>query len=199
MNYNAATYMTGVAKFEELPIDKGIEIGFFGRSNTGKSSTINLLTSNKNLARTSRTPGRTQLIHLFQLDATRKLVDLPGYGYAKVTKAVKFQWQKTLMIYLTKRQCLKGVVLLIDSRHEVKKIDEIIIKLAIEYDLNLHILLIKADKLRRHQSIKCERHMKDYLAKKIKYVEKITFQVFSAVTGIGLDKFKHKLNGWYRI
>ena len=188
--------MTGAAKFEQLPDDNGIEVGFCGRSNAGKSSAINMLTGKKNLTRVSKTPGRTQLIHLFQLDETRRLVDLPGYGYAKVAEKIKIRWQQTLAMYLTRRQCLKGVILLVDSRHPIKEFDRMMVKSAIEYGLNLHILLTKVDKLKHNEMIKAQQELQRYLAE-IKNVNNISFQVFSSLNGTGLDTLKEKLNNWY--
>ena len=198
INYNTATYMTSAAKFEQLPEDSGIEVAFCGRSNAGKSSAINVLTGKKNLTRVSKTPGRTQLIHLFQLDEIRRLVDLPGYGYAKVAEKIKWRWQQTLAMYLTKRKCLKGIVLLVDSRHPIKAFDRMMVKSAIEYGLDLHILLTKADKLSHHQLIKCQQQLQRDLAE-IKNIANMSFQVFSALNGIGLDTFKEKLNSWYNV
>ena len=188
--------MTSAAKFEQLPEDNGIEVGFCGRSNAGKSSAINVLTGKKNLTRVSKTPGRTQLIHLFQLDETRRLVDLPGYGYAKVAEKIKISWQQTLAMYLTRRQCLKGVILLVDSRHPMKEFDRMMVKSAIEYGLKLHILLTKADKLKHHEMIKAQQALQHYLSD-IEYSGDIGFQVFSSLNGTGLDKLKEKLNSWY--
>jgi len=118
--YTKAEFIKSAAKVSQLPPDLGYEVAFAGRSNAGKSSALNCLTSIKNLARTSKTPGRTQLINLFSLDDERRLVDLPGYGYAKVALKIKLEWQKNLAHYLETRQSLKGLVLLMDIRHHSK-------------------------------------------------------------------------------
>ena len=118
-------------KFSQLPADDGIEVAFAGRSNAGKSSSLNTLTGQKGLARVSKTPGRTQLINLFDLGDNKRLVDLPGYGYAKVSESIKRQWQAHMENYLTTRECLKGIVLLVDSRHDLKEFDSLMIELAV--------------------------------------------------------------------
>ena len=194
MKYHNATYLSSAAKFHQLPKDRGIEIGFFGRSNVGKSSAINIILGKKNLTRVSKTPGRTQLIHLFQIDKYHKLVDLPGYGYAKVTEKVRLNWQRMLKIYLTKRKCLKGIILLIDSRHPIKISDKMMIQLAISSSLNLHILLTKVDKLGNFQSKNCKKQLQDHLHS-IK--TNISYQIFSSLKRIGVNKLKEILNSWY--
>src|SRR5436190_8476218 len=118
--YAQAIFLKSAARVEQLPSDEGFEVAFAGRSNAGKSSALNCLTGIKNLARTSKTPGRTQLINLFSLDEARRLVDLPGYGYAKVALQIKMEWQKNLARYLEVRHSLKGLVLLMDIRHPLK-------------------------------------------------------------------------------
>ena len=115
--FNRANFLTSAASLNQCPPDEGVEIAFCGRSNAGKSSAINALSRQKSLARTSKSPGRTQLINFFSLDDTIRLVDLPGYGYAKVPKAIKDHWHKYLDEYLRNRRCLRGMVLLVDSRH----------------------------------------------------------------------------------
>src|SRR5665647_1240148 len=108
--YTKATFLKSAAKVDQLPEDTGYEVAFAGRSNAGKSSALNCLTNIRSLARTSKTPGRTQLINLFTLDEERRLVDLPGYGYAKVALQVKIEWQKNLAHYLEVRESLKGLI-----------------------------------------------------------------------------------------
>ena len=122
-NYRQTTFLTSAAKLSQLPIDQGIEVAFAGRSNAGKSSALNALTGQRGLARASKTPGRTQLINLFELQPDKFLVDLPGYGFAKVSIEVKKRWQETLAQYLQQRKCLAGLVLLSDIRHPLKELD----------------------------------------------------------------------------
>ena len=198
MNYRQAKYVMGASLVEQLPADFGIEVAFAGRSNAGKSSALNTLTEQTKLARVSKTPGRTQLINLFELEEHKRLVDLPGYGYAKVSEKIKASWQKTLEMYLTTRQCLKGIILLVDSRHPIKSFDCMMIEAAIEHKLNLHVLLTKADKLNNAEKAKAERLLQDYL-KQVRALDNISFQLFSAQSKMGLDKLKQKLDQWYNL
>ncbi len=120
-NYQQTHFVTSAPDIRHLPSDTGIEVAFAGRSNAGKSSALNTLTNQKNLARTSKTPGRTQLINLFEVAEGKRLVDLPGYGYAQVPEEMKIKWQRALGEYLEKRMCLKGLVVLMDIRHPLKR------------------------------------------------------------------------------
>ncbi|AEB28690.1 ribosome biogenesis GTP-binding protein YihA/YsxC [Francisella hispaniensis] len=196
MNYSKAKYIMGAAKVSQLPEDTGVEVAFAGRSNAGKSSALNTLTDQKGLARVSKTPGRTQLINLFDLGDNKRLVDLPGYGYAKVSETIKRQWQSEMENYLTSRKCLNGIVLLVDSRHELKEFDSLMIEMAISFGLNLHILLTKADKLNNKERAQANRMIESFLKTFIS-TDKISYQLFSSLTKMGLDKFKEKLNTWY--
>lgn len=196
MNYQKAKYIMGAAKVSQLPADVGIEVAFAGRSNAGKSSALNTLTGQRALARVSKTPGRTQLINLFWLDDERRLVDLPGYGYAKVSEAIKKVWQKEMEFYVTERQCLKGLVLLVDSRHELKEFDCLMMEMAISCDMNLHILLTKADKLNNKEKAEAIMMVKSFL-KNYKSSENISFQLFSSMSKLGLDELRSKLDEWY--
>ena len=144
---HGAEFLTSARTLAQCPPDEGIEVAFAGRSNAGKSSAINRLTGQKSLARTSKTPGRTQLLNFFQLDEQRRLVDLPGYGYAKVTKAMRLQWQKEMDTYLARRQSLDGVILLMDVRHPLKDFDRMILDWSAASGMPVHILLTKSDKL----------------------------------------------------
>ncbi|AJI44917.1 YihA family ribosome biogenesis GTP-binding protein [Francisella tularensis subsp. novicida] len=197
MNYSKAKYIMGAAKVSQLPEDTGVEVAFAGRSNAGKSSALNTLTDQKGLARVSKTPGRTQLINLFDLGDNNRLVDLPGYGYAKVSESIKRQWQSEMENYLTSRKCLNGIVLLVDSRHELKEFDSLMIEMAISFDLNLHILLTKADKLNNKERAQANRMIESFL-KTFVSTDKISYQLFSSLTKMGLDKFKEKLDTWYQ-
>ena len=148
-NYRGAKFLTSAAKLSQCPPDAGWEVAFAGRSNAGKSSAINSLTNNRKLAKTSRTPGRTQLINFFELSDSQRLVDLPGYGFAKVPLAVKREWTKQLENYLQNRQCLRGLVLLMDVRHPLQPIDRQMLDWALQASMPVHILLTKSDKLSR--------------------------------------------------
>ena len=141
-----ATFLISAAKVDQCPDDQGLEVAFAGRSNAGKSSALNTLT-HANLARTSKTPGRTQLLNFFRLDDERRLVDLPGYGYAKVPIPLKQHWQKHLEAYLGSRESLCGLVLMMDIRHPLTEFDNMMLDWCKASGMPLHILLTKADKL----------------------------------------------------
>lgn len=180
-----------IARVPHLPEDSGYEVAFAGRSNAGKSSALNCLTGIKGLARTSKTPGRTQLINLFTLDTERRLVDLPGYGYAKVALQVKIDWQKNLAHYLEVRQSLNALVLLMDVRHPLKDLDLMMVDWALNRELPVRILLTKADKLSRSE-------VKNTLLKVRKYYELaehlISVQSFSSLKKEGVDDLISFLN-----
>lgn len=191
--YQQVQFLTSAAKLSQLPADTGMEVAFAGRSNAGKSSTLNALCQQKGLAKTSKTPGRTQLINLFELDDQRRLVDLPGYGYAKVNLAVKKSWQATLSAYLEKRQCLKGLILIMDIRHPLKEYDCATLEWAVEAGLPVHILLNKADKL------KCgaAKNVLLDVQKQLPNIDNLTIQLFSATKKIAVDELIQQLNQWY--
>jgi GTP-binding protein len=173
--FQKTTFIKSVAKLIQLPEDEGFEIAFAGRSNAGKSTALNVITGVKNLARTSKTPGRTQLINLFQLTETVRLVDLPGYGYAKVPLSMKKDWDKLLSSYLQSRESLQGLCLVMDSRHPLKDFDIHILDWALSANLPTHILLSKADKLNKTEKIK----LLDVMKKNINDSGLITYQLFS--------------------
>lgn len=193
INYNRIQFLKSAAEIANLPPDQGAEVSFAGRSNSGKSTAINTITRIKGLARSSKTPGRTQLINFFELDPERRLVDLPGYGYAKVPEAIKLRWGKMLEEYLHSRQSLRGVILMMDIRHVLKDIDWQMIHWAVESELPMHILLTKADKLKRGPAqntvLLVKRQLKDYS-------NFISMQLFSAVTGQGIEEVHQKLDEW---
>ncbi|MHC9511755.1 ribosome biogenesis GTP-binding protein YihA/YsxC [Kangiella sp. M94] len=196
MNYHIAKYLLGAAKLAQLPPDEGVEVAFAGRSNAGKSSALNTLTQQKSLARTSKTPGRTQLINVFTLDDDRRLIDLPGYGYAKVPEAMKLQWQAELSRYLQQRQCLRGLVLLMDIRHFLKDSDQEMLAWAAEVGLPVHCLLSKSDKLKQGAKskavIQCKKAVKELHPN-------ATVQAFSSLKRDGLDQLYKVLDEWYEL
>ena len=149
LNFQQLRFLTSAAELHQLPEDNGVEIAFAGRSNAGKSTALNILARQRQLARSSKTPGRTQLINLFHLRDDVRLVDLPGYGYAQVPEEIKKRWQATLGEYLWQRQCLKGLVLLCDIRHPLKELDQHLLDWANDRSLPVLLLLTKADKLSR--------------------------------------------------
>lgn len=192
--YRKAVFLKSAAKVEQLPDDIGYEVAFAGRSNAGKSSALNCLTGIRQLARTSKTPGRTQLINLFELDESRRLVDLPGYGYAKVDLQTKHTWQKNLMRYLEVRDCLRGLILLMDCRHPLKELDTAMIDWALKRDLSVHILLTKSDKLNKSD-------IKNTITKIKKqydlFSDYITIQAFSSLKKEGVEELIQQLNIWF--
>jgi len=147
IHLSKATFTISAPDIRKLPEDSGIEVAFAGRSNAGKSSALNTLTNQKSLARTSKTPGRTQLINVFEIGDNKRLIDLPGYGFAKVPLEMKKKWQKALGEYLEKRESLKGLVVLMDIRHPLKDLDMDLIQWAADSDLPVLALLTKCDKL----------------------------------------------------
>ncbi len=173
-------------------------MAFAGRSNAGKSSAINTLTGNHKLARTSKTPGRTQLINFFALSETQRLVDLPGYGYAKVPLAMKQQWERNLSEYLRERRCLKGLVLLMDVRHPMREFDTMMLNWAVEAGMPVHILLTKADKLKRGPAQSTLLAVRKHL-QEAEVDDLVSAQLFSSLKGTGLDQLKQKLVSWLRI
>jgi len=192
-DYRSAQFLTSAAKLHQCPPDDGWEVAFAGRSNAGKSSAINSLTNNKKLAKTSKTPGRTQLINFFELSSCQRLVDLPGYGFAKVPVAVKKEWTKQLENYLAKRQCLRGMILLMDVRHPLQPFDEQMLNWALAAQMPVHILLTKADKLKKGPAnnalLAVRKTMKPHQ-------ELVSVQLFSALKHSGHEQLIEVLDGW---
>jgi GTP-binding protein len=177
------------------PDDTGAEVAFAGRSNAGKSSAINALTQQNALARTSRTPGRTQLINFFSVmnDENRRLVDLPGYGYAKVPEAVKIEWQQHLSEYLRGRFSLRGLVLLMDVRHPLTEFDQMMLEFADQRGMPVHILLTKADKLKRGPASAALQKVRSRLKE---WEDLVSVQLFSSLKRDGVDTLSQKLDQW---
>ncbi|WP_455223255.1 ribosome biogenesis GTP-binding protein YihA/YsxC [Kaarinaea lacus] len=194
--YRRASFLVSAAKLSQLPADEGYEVAFAGRSNAGKSSAINVLTGNQQLARTSKTPGRTQLINYFYLDDRRRLVDLPGYGYAKVAKEIKQQWDALLDDYLRSRHSLRGLILLMDCRHPLKEFDVQMIRWCEAANLPLHILLTKSDKLKKGAASNTLQTVKAQLRD---LYPQATVQLFSATKKSGIDNLITLLDKWLEI
>jgi GTP-binding protein len=196
INYQSAIFMTSAPSIRQCPEDSGCEVAFAGRSNAGKSSAINTLTRNGRLARTSKTPGRTQLINFFQLAEGGRLVDLPGYGYAKVPRAMKAEWDRHLAEYLQKRQSLAGLVLLMDIRHPLQDFDLQMLNWAAQAGLPVHVLLTKADKLKRGPAqsamLGVEKHLRDMDPG----CTLLSVQTFSSLKKQGLSELETLLNHW---
>ncbi|OAJ35701.1 putative GTP-binding protein EngB [Piscirickettsiaceae bacterium NZ-RLO1] len=193
MNYQSTCYLLGAAQLGQLPCDTGAEVAFAGRSNAGKSSAINVITGLSKLARTSNTPGRTQLINLFSVNEHCRLVDLPGYGFAQVPVAMKQKWQATLSSYLEVRECLKGIVLMMDIRHPFKPYDEMMIAWAVSSGLSMHILLTKSDKLKHGAATRTLLAVK----KKLSDHADISVQLFSSLKKTGVDQARDVLDCWF--
>ena len=151
--FNNAKFIGSYPSTEDLPVDQGSEIAFCGRSNCGKSSILNALTNNKKLAKTSKTPGRTQSINVFEIKSNSdfKIIDLPGYGYAKVSKKMRATWGQEIEKYLMTRQCLNALCIIMDIRHPFKEDDKSLIDWCESKDLPMILLLNKADKLSKSQ------------------------------------------------
>jgi GTP-binding protein len=195
INFHKAKYTQSAPSIRECPPEDGIEVAFAGRSNAGKSSAINTLTNNHKLARVSKTPGRTQLINFFELSDTQRLVDLPGYGYAKVSRDQKELWQRHLSEYLRERRCLKGLILLMDIRHPLQEFDTTMLNWATDSNMAVHILLTKADKLSRGQAGSALMTVKKEI-KNAGLSELVSVQTFSSLKNTGVDDLKAKLQTW---
>ncbi|MCG6968792.1 MAG: ribosome biogenesis GTP-binding protein YihA/YsxC [Gammaproteobacteria bacterium] len=194
--YRQAHYWLSADKLSQLPEDSGLEVAFAGRSNSGKSSAINTITQQNALARTSKTPGRTQQINFFRLDDEHRLVDLPGYGYAKVSEEVKLKWQNTVENYLSHRQSLAGVVLTMDIRHPMKAVDEQMIAWCAQVNMPLHILLTKSDKLKRAGVAQALQKVQQMLQD---YAFEHSVQAFSALKKSGVEEALGVLNRWMQL
>ena len=190
--YQRAVFTTSVPKPSLAPTDEGMEVAFAGRSNAGKSSALNAITNQNGLARVSKTPGRTQHLIFFVLDEQRRLVDLPGYGFAKVPLSVKHEWQQAMETYLNKRQSLRGLVLLMDIRHPLKDFDRQMIDWCVHSNMPVHILLTKADKLKRGAAtntlLQVRRELKD--------LPNVSLQLFSSTKKEGVDEARGVLDKW---
>ena len=195
INFHKAKFIHSAPSIRECPPEDGIEVAFAGRSNAGKSSAINTLTNNNKLARVSKTPGRTQLINFFELSETQRLVDLPGYGYAKVSREQKELWQRYLSEYLRERRCLHGLILLMDIRHPLQEFDTTMLKWATNSNMAVHILLTKADKLSRGQA-GSQLQTVNREIKNAGLSQLVSVQNFSSLKNTGLDELKAKLQTW---
>ncbi len=189
--YSRFEFIKGVAAFDQLPEDVGAEVAFAGRSNVGKSSVLNKITNRRSLARTSKLPGRTRELNYFAYDEDIHLVDLPGYGYAKVNETMRNAWAKLLERYLQERQSLKGVFLIMDIRHPMGKFDQIMLDYCRSCDLPLHILLNKSDKLSKNVANKSMSDIRTQLSD-----INASVQQFSALKGVGLEEARQKMASW---
>lgn len=189
--YRAARYLLSAHDLIQLPPDRGYEVAFAGRSNSGKSSTINALTGQNALARTSRTPGRTRQIVFFRLDDERRLADLPGYGYAAVPDSVRMHWRKVIDRYLGTRKSLRGIVLLMDVRHPLMPFDRQMLSWCRQRGLPTHVVLTKADKLKRGPAQAALQKVRKALQ------PDVTCQLFSASSRDGVEALARQIAPWY--
>ena len=196
IKFQSAEFTTSAPSLKQCPEDSGCEVAFAGRSNAGKSSAINTLTRNKSLARTSKTPGRTQMINYFTLAEGKRLVDLPGYGYAKVPIAMKAQWDRHLAEYLQQRKSLGGLILLMDIRHPLQDYDRQMLNWAAQAGLPVHILLTKSDKLKRGPAQSTLLKVDSFLREMDPGVTLLTVQTFSSPKKQGLPELEAQLNRW---
>jgi GTP-binding protein len=188
--FRQANYVTSAFELSQILPDEGMEIAFAGRSNAGKSSAINCLTQQKGLCKTSKTPGRTQLINFFALDQQRRLVDLPGYGFAKVPKKMRSHWDKVLSSFLLQREALKGLVMVVDIRRGISDMDQALIDM-IGTSIPVHILLTKSDKLSR-SAVKAE------ITRTQQRMDQAQYSVssLSILNRQGLDSLERRCGQW---
>lgn len=192
LRFDSARFLTSAQHLQQSPPDSGSEVAFAGRSNAGKSSAMNALTRNSKLARTSKTPGRTQLINYFTLSTEDcRLVDLPGYGYAKVNRDMKEDWEKNIGEYLADRNSLKGIVLVMDVRHPMTEFDEMMVRWAIQTQMPLRALLTKSDKLKKGPAKTTLLKVRSQLQSQANW---LSVQLFSSLKKDGVAE----LEGWLR-
>nr|VFK00064.1 MAG: cell division checkpoint GTPase YihA [Candidatus Kentron sp. LFY] len=191
--YRQAVFLGGATRQSRFPSDRGAEVAFAGRSNVGKSSAINTITDIRTLARTSKTPGRTQQINFFQLDEGRRLVDLPGYGYAKAPEKLRRAWAAMVGDYLRYRQSLQGVVLLMDIRRPLTTLDGQLIDWCLVADLSFHIVLTKCDKLSHTHAQSARKETLRRLAPSTNAVDVV---LFSATRKQGINEVRQYLDNW---
>ena len=187
-----AEFLKSAAKPADFPADTGREVAFVGRSNSGKSTAVNLIAGARKLARVSKTPGRTQLVNFFALGEDRRLVDLPGYGFARVSPDVQARWRRLLETYLSERASLVGLVVTIDIRRGVTPLDELLLRWLEPRTLPVAILLTKADKLGRGAGMAQQREVAKALASNVKLT------CFSALTRDGVAEARAWLDDWLK-
>ncbi|MGZ5607205.1 MAG: ribosome biogenesis GTP-binding protein YihA/YsxC [Methylobacter sp.] len=189
--YHQAKFINSSPHLKDTPPDQGLEVAFAGRSNAGKSSAINTLTRQNALARISKTPGRTQMLNFFEINAQQRFVDLPGYGYAKVPLAVQKKWHELMETYLTSRKSLCAIILVMDVRHPLTDFDWQMVEWCEHTGLPLHVLLTKADKLNygaaKNSLLQVQKELKDASFP-------VTIQLFSSLKKTGIDEVHSALD-----
>ena len=196
LDFRKTKFVTSAPDISKLPADAGDEIAIIGRSNSGKSSSINAICDQKTLAKTSRTPGRTRLINLFKVAEQKYLVDLPGYGYAQVPENMKRQWQKAMTDYLQQRKCLCGLVVTMDIRTPLRDHDRMIIDWSIAANLPCLILLTKADKFGVNKRKEMVGEVRTQLSE---FGGNFTIIAFSALRKVGVDEARSVLRNWFEL
>jgi GTP-binding protein len=189
--YQNVKFLTSASEPHQFAADSGREIAFAGRSNSGKSTAINAITHRSGLARVSRTPGRTQLINFFELVPERRLVDLPGYGFAKVPERVRLHWLEVMETYFNTRDSLVGLILIVDSRRGLGAQDVAMLEWVLARDRQAHVLLTKADKLNRRDSQQVLKETAEACSDTA-----VSSQLFSALAKRGFDEVREKMQGW---
>jgi GTP-binding protein len=182
-----AKFILSAASPDQFPADRGTEVAVAGRSNAGKSSAINVIVNRRQFARTSKTPGRTQLVNFFELREGQRLVDLPGYGFAKVAESVRQNWAFLLEAYFEQRKCLSGLMLVVDVRRGLTDFDRQLLSLAESVKLPVHVLLTKADKLGKAQAVAALAEVRDELG------DRASVQLFSALRKHGVEESRDML------
>jgi len=192
--FRKAHFLTSANRIDQLPADGGAEVAFAGRSNAGKSSALNAICDQHGLARTSKTPGRTQLLNVFPVgDEAHRLIDLPGYGYAKVPEAMRLHWRGAIDRYLRERVSLQGLVLVMDSRHPLKEFDRDMLAFGAASQRRCHCLLTKSDKLSHSEGLRTLAAVRKALAAEF---PQASAQLFSSTAKTGLDEARVVVAGW---
>jgi GTP-binding protein len=194
--WSSVQFLLAAHRLDQLPADSGTEVAFAGRSNAGKSSALNAITGQHKLARTSKTPGRTQQLVVFNVDDNKRLIDLPGYGYAEVPVALRAHWGKTLSHYFANRISLQGLLLIMDIRHPLRDYDRMMLDLCASQQRACHILLTKSDKLGRGQAGSSLQSTRKML--QADFGDIASIQLFSATSGAGIDEARSKITSWLR-
>lgn len=193
LNYKNMKYICGFSDISKIPSDRGSEIAFVGYSNSGKSSVINSISGNSKLSKTSKKPGCTKKINFFYFGAEKRIVDLPGYGYASVPHKVKNLWEENINLYL-KRKSLIGMILIADVRHALKPIDKKLIDWASAYLMRLHVVLTKSDKLQNQHKKSALDNIRHSL---LKYKCLSTVQLFSSYKKTGIEELTRVISMWF--
>lgn len=186
--YPDARFLTSAHEATQFVADAGAEVAFAGRSNAGKSSAINKIVNRRNFARTSKSPGRTQLVNFFSLGGDRRLVDLPGYGYARVAQSMRDHWRRLMEDYFQSRESLVGTFLIVDSRRMLGDFDWMMLEWCASIDCPVHVLLTKADKLKKREADQALATARRELA------DEATVQLFSATRGAGVEPARERLD-----